>query len=492
MDGPCLVIAGPGSGKTKCIVERVFNLIKNGTPADRILVITFTREAAGEMEMRYIKDRGILGVRFSTFHSLFYHILSDRYGSEKIAPKTQKEKENFYDKLGKSVKELFSKEPAALKKWRDCFSYFLVDEYQDINEEQFEILMLLAGDKKNIYAVGDDDQSIYSFRGASPKLMLSFTDYFPDAVIIKLLNNYRSTKRIVEASKHLIANNSMRYEKNISAYSKSYGSLYVCKMGDDVTEAEFILSKIKSILDSSKEKTVGVLFRNRYQGAIIKELLLMEQIPFYTGEKLPDMRSGFVFKDICAMLSLSYERGNAEDELRAKNAFGADYINHLNILKRISPYAGVNYLLKGAGYLSYLHRLSQGNALYEKELLRNADRVKSRFLSIKDKNVFFEMTDDCDERETPRTDSRVGIYTFHGSKGLEFDHVFIPDVNEGIMPSLKSGEDALEEERRMFYVALTRAKKSLTLITVDRRNNKKMYPSRFLGEMQNDEDIKDY
>ncbi len=483
MDGPCLVIAGPGSGKTKCIVERVFNLIRCGTPAERILVITFTREAAGEMEMRYLADNGRGGVHFSTFHSLFYHILSERYGSDAITPKDEKEKEAFYDSLGKGVKRLFENERDTLKMWQDHFSYFLVDEYQDINEEQFDILKLLAGQAQNVFAVGDDDQSIYSFRGASPELMLSFREHFPNAIIIKLLNNYRCCRRIVEASKQLISHNKYRYEKDVRAFNDSYGKLRFIRMKDDMTESEFIVSEIKEILADTKDKTIGVLFRNRYQGELIREVLLMAQIPFYSGEKSQDKKSGFVYRDLRAMLRIAYDRTNAEDELRVKKIFGSDAVLHSNIVAKLSPYAGINYLIKGAGYGRYLKRISEGNAIYEQELIRDADQVKQLFSGIRTKEEFFGMEETA-AKEKNDPDSRVGLFTFHGSKGLEFDHVFIPDVNEGITPSGRAGEEGMEEERRMFYVALTRAKRSLTLITVDRRNQKKIYPSRFIGEMQ--------
>ncbi len=481
MDGPCLVIAGPGSGKTKCIVERVFNLIRNGVPGKNILVITFTREAAGEMEMRYLKDNGRAGVNFCTFHSLYYHILKDRYGADAIIPKEDKEKASFYDSLERRVMELFEKEPAALKKWQDSFLYVLVDEYQDINEGQFRFLLAITGDKKNLYAVGDDDQSIYSFRGSDPKLMLDFKSYFPDSETITLKNNYRSCRRIVEASGHLILHNEIRYKKDVKAYKDSYGRLSCIRLPDDMTECEYIVSEIKSILGSHSDMTIGVLFRNRFQGALIKEMLIMEQIPFYTKEKLPSIRNGFVFLDLCAMLRIAYEKGTDDDMIRTEKIFGKERARHTDIAARLSPYAAVNYLIVGAGYKKYLHRVSGGNALYEQELKRNLDSIKQIFSGIRTREAFFEMDmDEEDEKSCP--DSRVGLYSFHGSKGLEFDHVFIPDVNEGVMPSAKAGEEGIEEERRMFYVAMTRAKKSLTLITVDHRNGKKMYPSRFIAE----------
>ena len=188
--------------------------------------------------------------------------------------------------------------------------------------------------------------------------------------------------------------------------------------------------------------------------------------------------------DLRSMLSVAYEKGNDEEILRAKKIFGNDLTCCKSIISKLSPYAGINYLIKGAGYGKYLHRLSKGNVLYEQELLRNLDQVKLLFSEIRTREAFFEMDDSETEKEQECTDSRVGLYTFHGSKGLEFDHVMILDVNEGITPSARAEDDSLEEERRMFYVAMTRAKSSLAIITVDRRNGKKMYPSRFITEMQ--------
>ena len=494
--GPCLVIAGPGSGKTKCIVERIAHLIKCGVDGRGILVITFTREAAGEMEMRYLRDFTGSGVRFCTFHSLFYHILADRFGRDAIAPKTKSETESFYDSLGTRTKRLFSDEPGVLLKWKRRFTHILVDEFQDINEEQLEIVKMLLTDEHNLFAVGDDDQAIYSFRGSSPRLMLSFKEIFPDADTVTLLNNYRCKRQIAAAAKSLISQNRIRYKKEIESYSHAYGSLSYKLLPDDMTESVFVTGEIKRLISAERESTIGVLFRTKASGMLISESLSMEHIPFFAREKLPSVRRHFIFRDLVAMLMLAYDEkcsGRDEYALRATQAFGERCGDHLDVIKKLSPYAAVNYLCRGGGYELYLRRLSKGSSIYESELFTRLGEVKSLFAGIKSRSDFLETFTEEEREEKDHPDSRVGLYTFHGSKGLEFDHVFIIDANEGVTPSLYAEEKdegtdeteaKIEEERRMFYVAVTRAKSSLTVITISKRSGKRVYPSRFVREMQ--------
>ncbi len=481
-DGPCLIIAGPGSGKTKCIVERTKNLIKKGILPGQILVITFTRDAAGEMEMRYLRDKGPGGVHFSTFHSLFYHILSDRFGHESLKPTTQKEKETFYDRLGSDTKKLLENEPATLKKWQGVFSYILIDEYQDINQEQFEIVELLAGQKKNIFAVGDDDQAIYSFRGSDPKFMLSFSKHYPGAAIIRLKNNYRSARQITVSSNSLISHNKIRYEKEICSHRDAFGKMRFIRCMDETKECEYVVEMARKILAGSRDATVGILFRNRYESSLIKEYFMSEHIPFFSGEKLPSLRDHFIFRDLCAMLKLGFGRADDTDVMRAREVFGMDHEKIGMVVGKLSPCAGINYLCKGAGYMNYLHVRAGGDPVEKQKLIQTLNGIKDIFFKIRSREDFFSFIEAGEEKSKDEENKRVGLYTFHGSKGLEFDHVIILDVNEGITPQAKA-ED-MEEERRVFYVAITRAKDTLTLLTLDRHNNKKVYPSRFIEEMQ--------
>ena len=475
--GSCLVIAGPGSGKTKCIVERITHLIRTGIKPQSILVITFTREAAGEMQLRYIADAGKGGVRFCTFHSLFYHILAERYGADAIAPKSEKEKDGFYDSLAPRTKQLFLQEPETLKAWRDRFSHILVDEFQDINEEQFELVRMLLDESQNLFAVGDDDQAIYAFRGASPEIMLCFKTYFPDAREVVLLNNYRSKRQIVECAGRLISHNKSRYEKAISSFSDAYGRVSYLNFNDEMAESAYVTDEIKRILSTEKSDTVGVLFRTHYQSAMLRERLSMEQIPFYAKEKLGSIREHFIYRDISAMLVLAYDEKCRDDaRLRAEQVFGSDCERHADIIKRLSPYAAANYLCRGGGYDLYLKREAHGNKLYEDELMTKRECVLQYFCGMKSARDFLERIDiKTDSGDHP--ESRVGLYTFHGAKGLEFDHVYIIGATEREC-------DDIEEERRMFYVAVTRAKSELCISTVKRRNGRKVYPSMFIGEMQ--------
>ncbi|MBO6215381.1 MAG: ATP-dependent helicase, partial [Lachnospiraceae bacterium] len=328
--GPCLCLAGPGSGKTSTLVHRIVNLIREyHIPPHKILVVTFTRDAAAEMRSRFLSMSGSSSfVSFGTFHSICFSILKNEPafngmhilkapekriiyrrtfsgfldnqrdfcdydsleqalglyrsggdyaertkraasvlgisedGLRKCAERYDREKKKLnamdFDDLIELVHTRLKSDRDMLFRWRERYRYFLVDEMQDMDEKQFDIIRLLASPEDNVFAVGDDDQSIYAFRGAAPKIMLSFKDYYPEAVVYRLQRNYRSSIRVCEASVGIIKNNRIRYDKGIIPMSSSEGSVNVIECMDPREEARTVVRLIKEACN-----TVAVLYRNR-------------------------------------------------------------------------------------------------------------------------------------------------------------------------------------------------------------------------------------
>ena len=585
--GPCLTLAGPGSGKTTVLVNRIKNLIDNyNVKPESVLVITFTKDAALEMKSRFLSlsDNPKAGlVNFGTFHSVFYQILRrdlsldsdsvlqgksliaflkeaakvnnikiddelleslykefsflsntstdiDSYESESFdtlefrrlykayqSMKEEHSKIDFDDMLKKTYM-LFKNNPKILSKWQKRFSFFLIDEMQDMNDIQFAIVRMLAK-SENIFAVGDDDQSIYGFRGANPEIMLKFPEVYKDCKIIRLVKNYRSCQDIVNASYNLITNNEHRFNKTLSAYNKAKGTIDIVEMSSNEAEAVFICKEINSIVSKDKKATVSVLFRNKNQSLLIMKLLTDKGIPFFVKERVANIYSHWIFSDIISFIKISLGEGKRSDFLRIYNKPNR-YINRACIdrdnitfddmiefysdkpymkerirdmrsdiarLKTMRPSSAILFIRKRIGYDDYIKEASHSSKKRYDDNMKILDSITNLSRDFLDIRAFLR---ECNNRlefnqdENDESHSRVFLYTFHASNGLEFDRVFILDVNEGITPSKKAeSEKSLEEERRMFYVALTRAKKSITLCHVRSRNNEKLFPSRFIGEM---------
>ncbi len=351
-EGPCLVLAGPGSGKTAVITQRIKRLIEKGVPAQEILVITFTKAAAVEMKERFNRlMENVDSVTFGTFHSLFWGILQKEfgykssdilmgnqktqiireamelsginkdnedllssfiieisavdcnfYGIKKYQPKFVDKEDlskvyetynrlktkyrviDFDDMLTKAYK-LFSDNPIVLKNWQSKFSYFMVDEMQDMNDIQFELIKMLSDRTKNIFCVGDDDQSIYGFRGSNPKIMHTFYENYDNCTRILLNVNYRNPENIVKSASKLIANNKNRFFKEIESTALE-SKINVYSAPDLLNEAKVIVSSIKNDIKTGTAKDdIAVLYRNHSDVRFVVEQLLTENIPFFLKEK---------------------------------------------------------------------------------------------------------------------------------------------------------------------------------------------------------------
>lgn len=590
-DGPMLVLAGPGSGKTAVITGRTHALIRNGVEPSRILVVTFTRAAAAEMKNRFLSREGNGGsaVTFGTFHGVFYAILKSvfRIGRENILAedeklklireivdhyyksgeqeaelplnvireigmiksrrldlkhyysgslpqdvfrkvyesyhnwKMQNHKIDFDDIMDKCF-ELLTKRKDILQKWQKKFQYILIDEFQDISPIQYEIVRMLALPENNLFIVGDDDQSIYRFRGASPEIMLGFPKDYPDAKQVTLNRNYRCTPQILTCAQKLICHNEKRFPKELTAVRQA-GDPVVCQtFGNPREETDYMVREIRSLAEKGIPwNQMAVLVRTNQGCRTAVEQMMAYQIPFAIGDTPPCLYDHWIAQDLFAYFRLAagsrarsdflriYNRPNryiSRDALMDKQIsfeYLYDYYEDkdwmcdrieqletdLRVISRLSPYGALQYIRNTVGYEEYLRDYALGRKIKVEELLQVYDELSESARSYKtleewEKHIleYRESLQQQKQRET-NPDS-VMISTLHASKGMEYDVVFILDINEGVIPYQKAVLDAdLEEERRMFYVGMTRARKKLYLYNVRERYEKKMLPSRFLGEI---------
>lgn len=593
-DGPMLVLAGPGSGKTLVITERTKYLIKKyGVPEENILVITFTRAAAGEMKERFLKTIGEdkTRVNFGTFHSVFFTILKYAYNLStnnvllenerfeclkdiinKLGLEYEDEKEFIGDILseismvkGNRIKlstyystscgdevfrsifneynkrihranridfddmllmcfELLSERDDILKLWQNKFKYILIDEFQDINILQYDIVKMLAKPQNNLFIVGDDDQSIYRFRGAKPEIMLNFPKDYPGCEKVLLNINYRSGTEIVDRAGRLICHNKMRFEKELKS-NRQIKSEVLVNIFETMAEQNQRL--IEEILNQHKMgmpfSDMAVLIRTNLGAGAIIHKLMEYNIPFYAGDNLPDLFDHWITKDLIAYIRIATGETKRELFLRiinrpkryiSRDCFDSrevdfeDLYNYyedkewmiaridqleydLAMLAGMNPYAAINYIRKGIGYEDFLKEYAYERKINAEELIDVLDEIHESSRDFKTYNEWFEYMDQYKEelkRQTQKNlrkdNDGVNIMTMHSSKGLEFSTVFLVDVNEGITPHKKAVlPENIEEERRLFYVAMTRAKNKLYIFSSKQRYNKVMTPSRFIEEI---------
>lgn len=425
-----------------------------------------------------------------------------------------------FDDMLTATKELLSSDFELREKICERFKFILVDEAQDMNALQFDIIRLISGREKNVFMVGDDDQSIYGFRGADPSYMLDFKKLFPAGKILYLNSNFRCPKEVVEKSLNLISYNKNRFEKQLVSKSKTKGIVSYHIFEDDEMEAVYAVSEIRKSL--AAKESVAVLIRHRLDGEKVRELLTSENIPFFPGASAKEEEKKFSFEeDIVSYFRLSQgvlyrrdlldvinkpDRGiprkGIEDEVvdREKwlSYFDRDlsvrreidgFLSDLSLMGRLSPAAAFTFIYDKMGYKKYLSEKSSltPEALHAKidsfrDMLKNYRRIGVFLEDYAEKKKAEEKNEDTNVKK-PEASDNVFVYTFHGSKGLEFDKIIILSVNDGIVPSNKAvTEKDREEERRMFYVALTRAKKKAIISCVKKRGSKELLPSVYLKE----------
>ena len=603
-DGPILVIAGAGSGKTKVLTTKIAYLVENGIPTDNILAITFTNKAAKEMKDRVINMLGSEGheIRISTFHSFGVYLMQkhynelgyqknftildsddsltiikrimkdlnidpkeynprairnaissaknelissleyERYASDNFSGKvlevyTRYEQKllinnslDFDDLLFLPIK-LFRTKPEILKYYQEKYQYILVDEYQDTNEAQYILIKMLSAKNRNICVVGDESQSIYSFRGSNYRNILNFEKDYKDCTTILLEQNYRSTSTILDSANDIIKNNKHRKDKKLWTENGIGEKIEYYKALDEKDEANYVVKKIENLINNNTNKSeIAVLYRTNAQSRVMEEALLKSNIPykvvgsfyFYNRKEI---------KDLICYLKLIYnkyddislqriintpKRGigektieNLQNKAQENNICMYDAIESgkeltfKNIIEEIISIKDnysltelVDIVLDKSGMK---HELESEKSIESEIRLENLEEFKSITKAFEEKNGLISLEDFLTEISlvsdvTEHKDEKdvVTLMTVHSAKGLEFENVFLIGMEEGIFPHNNSFEssEAIEEERRLCYVAITRAKKRLWLVNANHRliygmdNFNK--PSRFIDEINKD------
>lgn len=588
--GPCMVIAGPGSGKTTVLTHRVRYLIERyGVNPSDILVITFTKAAAEQMKLKFkgLSEGRNSAVTFGTFHAVFFTILKaaynysahciikpqiqhefvkdqmcrleleyddeketvagvlseiscvkgeavniDEYESRSIPPLSfrmiyrayddmlvRKHLIDFDDMIVLCRDLLMQREDYRMA-WQNKYKYILIDEFQDINKAQFDVVRILADGYRNLFVVGDDDQSIYGFRGSAPQIMLDFNKYYSDAVRIDMCINYRSTGNIVFASRAVAEENEHRYYKDITTYNSQGDTVSVYEFNSLNDEKAFLVSEIRRLIDTGiAADDIAVLSRTNVIGNMYMSRLESDGIPCCDYSVVQDIYEHWISKDVLTYIRIALGSRERIDFLRIINKplryISRSYITQpadINALKRgyegneqmskrveklvsdismirsMSPFAAVNYIRKGVGYDEYIRNYIYEHKADKEELYNVLDELAhraSQYMSLSQwLDGIAEYIRQCDKDRQNNTADGVHMLTMHGSKGLEYKIVLVMDVCEGIIPYNKAVlDEQIEEERRLFYVAMTRAKEKLYLLYPKQRYNKDTTRSRFIEEL---------
>ena len=606
LDGPMLVLAGAGSGKTRVLTTKVAYLLDQKDISPRnILAITFTNKAAKEMKERIFNlvGREAFLIQISTFHSFGLKLLKENYellgydsnftiidadDSLTVIKKIMKEQgidsnkynyrairssisdnknemvsvkefEKFvytdydkvvyevYDEYEKSLKrsnaidfddllllpiKLFSEHKEVLEKYQEQYKYVFIDEYQDTNKPQYLMSKMISVKYKNITVVGDNDQAIFTWRGADYKNILNFEKDYPDAKVVILDENYRSTKTILKAANNVIKNNKIRKEKNLWTNNEEGTLIKYYKAFDEKDESGFVVKEIKKLIEEGiNPNEICVLYRANAQSRNVEEAFLQSNISyrivgsyaFYNRKEI---------KDLIAYLKLVHNEKDDVSLLRVinypKRGIGSKSIENLGIIARnenCSLYEAINggkeeefkkiieSLKKEKDKMSLTdfvdlvldktgirESLKNEHTLEADIRLENLEEFKSITKNVEEADGIVNLEDFLDElslvsdasENQKDEEDKVTLMTMHAVKGLEFDYVFVVGVEEGLFPHLNSmnSEEEIEEERRLAYVAITRARKKLYIINSRSRllygKVSSNVPSRFISEIGDD------
>lgn len=438
--------------------------------------------------------------------------------------KERHEKLDFDDMLTQCY-QLLHEDAAVREYWQRKYKFILVDEFQDVNQAQFACLQILAEKHQNLFVVGDDDQSIYAFRGARPDFLLHFPTLYPAAKKVTLNTNYRSTERIVNLAERVIGNNEVRFVKNMKGIGEAGDKVTFFLAEDAAKEAAHIAEKIGRLLDEGMPLTeIAVIYRTNLQGGAFARELYKRGIPYDLRDNSGNVYEHWVAKDLLAYLLLA-ENEESDSALRRilnkpKRYIGKDLLAEaetmpytllrsffvcpslrgwqeenlenlridLNQIRKRTPYDALKYIRKVIGYDEYLEEFAAYRRTSAQVLQEIADEIMETAKDCADVRSFREQLERLSlqmkeqSRKKGQKRNGVALMTMHGAKGLEFRAVFLPSLVEGIVPHEK-GMDTVAEERRLFYVAMTRASEKLCLSAILQRYEKERKPSRFLAEM---------
>lgn len=604
INGPCMVLAGPGSGKTRVITYRIANMVVNEEiKPTSILAISFTKASSLEMKNRALSlsnDYRMNKVTYGTFHSVFFRILRyfEKYNLESILDEKMKrlaikgilkslEVENGEDDevVGQVINEisyvknelmdkvdfksellssdeftkaynlyeehkdqinkidfddmliktyhLLQNNKSALDIVRNVYKYILVDEFQDINRVQFEVLKLISNPNNNIFVVGDEDQSIYGFRGARPDFLLQFEEYFKNTKKVLLDINYRSKDEIINVANRLIEKNENRYEKVIKCNQGLGAKVNYISPDDSEEEAVFIG---KDILEEVKKDYVeytdfAVIYRTNIQSRALVDVFMDMRIPFVVKDAIVTIYDHWASQDILAYLRIGLNPNSNKDWVRIINKpfryisrdsinmikDEKDFINSLinkcelkpnqiktindleidlSYLKTLNPKNAISYIRTSLDYDRYIldyctNRKIKANGLVE--ILNELESSATNFKTIEEYLDHIERVKSelVDNKHNKNTDGVI-FTTMHSAKGLEFKNVYIIGANEGTIPHEKSYDldddkkkaEQIEEERRLMYVAITRAEENLYISSPINKYGKKVSKSRFIDDIK--------
>lgn len=597
-EGPLLVLAGAGSGKTKVLTTKVAYLIleKNVSP-DNILAITFTNKAAKEMKDRILNMVGMVGykIQISTFHSFGLAILKKHYDklglsknftildsddSNVVVKNILKDRnydENYrairsiisnnknalvdslefarfvsndYDEMVLDVYQryedrlkrnnsvdfddllmlpivLFRKYPNILKEYQEQYKYILIDEYQDTNEAQYLLAKMISAKYKNICVVGDDSQSIYSWRGSNYKNILNFEKDYPDCKTVYLEQNYRSTKTIIEASNELIKNNVHRKDKNLWTDNEEGVKIEYHIASNEKDEAYYVIREINKLIDEgTKLSDIAILYRTNAQSQNFEKELVLSNIPykvvgsvyFYNRKEIKDLMAYLKLiynkdDDVSLMRIINVPRRKIGkmtiDKLREKandlNVSLYDAIDSgkelefKNLIEELRSQKDemtlANFIQIVLDKTNLIKELESENTIEAETRIENLNEFKTIAIQFEENYGIISLEDFLNEISLVaditeyKNNDGITLMTVHSAKGLEFDNVFIVGLEESIFPHMNSfdSNEQLEEERRLCYVAITRAKKRLWLVNAEARtiygNKVKNPESRFIKEI---------
>lgn len=591
VEGPMMVIAGPGSGKTTVITERIKYLIESAgvSPAD-ILVITFTRAAAYEMESRFrqLTKGHDYHVRFGTFHSIFFWIIKTAYNLNNSNVISEDEKRKITDRLMKSMSmeydnredvitsalaqislvkcdmididnyyskdmpekafrelyrrldmelkrfdkidfddmmvmcyDLLTKREDILKKCRQIFKYIMVDEFQDSNRLQYEIFKLLAKPAENAFIVGDDDQSVYGFRGARPEIMHRFKKDFPDTKQVILGDNYRCDRNITLASSKVISVNRSRFDKPLASKSAEDGVVRLITPKDEAEENLMLVRSLKEHYASGiPYENMAVLYRTNIQPRRLVYKLNQFNIPYTISDSMPNIFEHFVIRNILDYMRIAMGDNSRNVFLRilnkpsryiSRDSLAEDPVDYdrlrwrlrdkdyavdnldkfmadMKLIRKMRPYPALNFIRNAVGYDAYIKEYADYRQLDAGEFVDILDEFASMIADMTSYGELFEFIEDYTEllnkqQERNRQRRGVNLMTMHSAKGLEFDCAYIIDAVEGVSPYKKAKTlSELEEERRMFYVAMTRARHELYIYAPQIMGSKAGVMSRFAAD----------